>query len=128
MTAPRILLAEDDAISTQVAVAFLEKAGCTCAAFPDGPSALRALTAESFDLALLDMRMPGMGGPEVARRYRQWEAEQRRERLPVLALTANVLDEDRDQCAAAGMDGFITKPLGRPALMEALRTHLAAAG
>jgi CheY-like chemotaxis protein len=66
--------------------------------------------------------MPGSDGIEAARRIRAAESERTARRTPIIALTANALDEDRDACLAAGMDGFLTKPLDRERLMNALAT------
>jgi CheY-like chemotaxis protein len=66
--------------------------------------------------------MPGVDGLEAARRIRAAEAERNDRPTPIIALTANALDEDRDGCLAAGMDGFLTKPLDRERLAAALAT------
>jgi CheY-like chemotaxis protein len=71
-----------------------------------------------FDVVLMDVQMPGMGGIAAAERIRTLEADGVRTRL--LALTANVTAQDRDACIAAGMDGFLTKPVDRERLLEAL--------
>jgi CheY-like chemotaxis protein len=73
-----------------------------------------------YDLVLMDVHMPGSDGIEAARRIRAAESERTARRTPIIALTANALDEDRDTCLAAGMDGFLTKPLDRERLMKAL--------
>ncbi len=73
---------------------------------------------EPYDLVLMDVHMPGSDGIEATRRIRA--AETNGVRTPIVALTANALDEDRDACVAAGMDGFLTKPLDRERLTTAL--------
>jgi CheY-like chemotaxis protein len=73
-----------------------------------------------YALVLMDVHMPGSDGIEAARRIRAAETERGARRTPIIALTANALDEDRDACLAAGMDGFLTKPLDREQLTAAL--------
>jgi CheY-like chemotaxis protein len=68
----------------------------------------------------MDLHMPGSDGIEAARRIRVAESERGARRTPIIALTANALDEDREACLAAGMDGFLTKPLDRERLTDAL--------
>jgi CheY-like chemotaxis protein len=75
----------------------------------------------------MDVHMPGSDGIEATRRIRAVEAERGGPRTPIIALTANAFDEDRDACSAAGMDGFLTKPLDRERLAAALATATAAA-
>jgi CheY-like chemotaxis protein len=75
---------------------------------------------DSYDLILMDMHMPGVDGLEAARRIRAAEAELDARRTPIVALTANAFAEDRDACLAAGMDGFLVKPLDRDRLAAAL--------
>ena len=89
---------------------------------------LAAATAEHpYDLLLMDLQMPGGDGVEAVRRIRTLEAERRAPRLPVFALTANAFAEDRAACLAAGMDGFLVKPLERAQLLEVLAQVSAAA-
>lgn len=115
-----VLVAEDDAISARVITRFLESEGCTVRRVRDGTAALEALREGGPGLAFLDMHMPGLGGVEVARRLREWEREQGREPLPLVALTASTADEDRRACREAGMDNFLAKPVERDALREML--------
>jgi CheY-like chemotaxis protein len=82
---------------------------------------LAARTAgTAYDRVLMDLHMPGMDGLEATRRIRAIEAEQDSARTPIVALTANASAEDRDACLAAGMDGFVVKPLDRDRLAAAL--------
>jgi CheY-like chemotaxis protein len=75
---------------------------------------------EPFSLILMDVHMPGSDGIAAARRIRAAEAEQGLARTPIIALTANALEEEREACRLAGMDGFLTKPLDRERLKAAL--------
>jgi CheY-like chemotaxis protein len=75
---------------------------------------------EPYDIVLMDLHMPGSDGIEATRRIR--EAETGGQRTPIIALTANAFEEDREACLAAGMDGFLTKPLDRDRLATALAT------
>ncbi|WP_374437966.1 PAS domain S-box protein [Inhella sp.] len=121
----RVLLVEDNAINRQVAQEMLEDIGCTVVGAEQGEQALQLLASQpAFDLVFMDMQMPVMDGLEATRRLRQ--NPQWRE-LPVLAMTANALAQDRDACLAAGMNGFLTKPIDPAALYQALRRWLPAA-
>jgi CheY-like chemotaxis protein len=106
----RILLAEDNPVNQLVAVRLLEKAGHTVVLAGDGRAALGTLERERFDLALLDVQMPELDGLEVAAAVRARE-EEAGGRLPLIALTAHAMQGDRERCLAAGMDGYLAKPL-----------------
>ncbi len=105
-----ILLADDHEINRMVAVEVLEQAGYRCHAVNDGQAALEAVQEGGFDLILMDCQMPRMDGFEATREIRKMERGQGR-RIPIIALTANALKGDREECLAAGMDGYISKPL-----------------
>jgi CheY-like chemotaxis protein len=75
-----------------------------------------------YQLVLMDVHMPGSDGIEAARRIRAAERERSCGRTPIIALSANMLEQDRDDCLSAGMDGFLTKPLDRERLASALAT------
>ncbi len=120
-----ILVAEDNDINALLARALLGKLGHRPAVASTGAAAveswLSARTAGApYDLVLMDIHMPGMDGIEATRRIRAAEAERGGTRTRIIALTANVMAEDRDSCLAAGMDGFLTKPLDRERLLEML--------
>ena len=101
-----LLVAEDDPVNALIARKCLENLGISVTLVTDGKSAVEALTVQEFDAALLDQRMPGLDGPDVAR-----EARRQGLRLPLIALTANASEADRKFCLDAGMDEFLSKPL-----------------
>jgi CheY-like chemotaxis protein len=85
-----------------------------------GEAALEQLRRNHFDCVLMDMRMPGLDGLEATRR---WRAEETGMRLPIIALTANASEADRQRCIAAGMDGFLTKPVDSERLLSTLARY-----
>jgi len=78
----------------------------------------------AFDAILMDLQMPVQDGYQATAEIRQWEVAQQRPRLPILALTADAFEEDRQHCAAIGMDDFLTKPIAQNALEAALTRWL----
>ena len=105
----RILLAEDNVIAGKVVRTLLEKQGCEVTLVSDGEQALSRARAETFALALIDVRMPKLDGIELTRAYRS--SEEPGERLPIVALTANASEDVKTQCLEAGMDDFLGKPV-----------------
>jgi CheY-like chemotaxis protein len=87
-----------------------------------GEAALETLRQDPFDLILMDCQMPGMDGYQTAAEIRRREAGRRR--TPIVAMTANNVDGDRERCAAAGMDDYISKPFRMAALERTLRRWL----
>jgi len=114
-----ILLAEDNLINQQLAVMWLQKMGHQVFVCGDGLQALQMLGEQHCDLVLMDMQMPGMGGIEATRAIRQLE-QGSNQHIPIVALTANVMEGDRDTCLAAGMDDFISKPISWEKLFSAI--------
>jgi CheY-like chemotaxis protein len=114
-----ILVAEDDRASQLVVGRMLEKAGHRVDIVSDGRAAVNAVSGTAYDLMLLDCRMPEMDGFDATRAIRAAEDGTRRH-LPIIALTANAMPEDREECLAVGMDDYLTKPLSKQALLEAL--------
>ena len=114
----RILLAEDNSVNQRVGLLMLERMGYQADVAGNGAEALEALRRQAYDLILMDIQMPELDGLEATRRIR---AEFPRERQPrIVAMTANVLREQRDACRAAGMDDFVQKPVGLAELRAAL--------
>jgi len=106
-----VLLVEDTPANTVIATAFLKRLGHTSRHAANGQLALQALSEEAFDLVLMDVEMPVMDGLEATRRLRGGEAGEKNRATPVLAMTAHALATFRDQCAEAGMNGFVPKPV-----------------
>jgi len=110
----RILLVEDNPVNQLVAKGMLAKLGCQVELATQGVEALARLEEEAFDLVLMDCNMPVMDGYEATRRIRErghWPG------LPIVALTANAMPEERDRCRAAGMDDYLAKPFRREDLL-----------
>ena len=106
----RILLAEDGAINQQVAVRLLEERGHSVVVVDNGRTAVEQVTAQSFDVVLMDVQMPEMDGIEATAAIRQGEA-QTGGHVPIIAMTAHAMKGDRDRFLAAGMDGYVAKPV-----------------
>ena len=116
----RVLLAEDNAINRQLALRQLEKLGIAPRMVQNGREALDAVRAEDFDLILMDCQMPEMDGFEATRAIRKRESSTGKH-TPIIAMTANALSHNRDECLAAGMDDYITKPVALAELRSALQ-------
>jgi signal transduction histidine kinase/CheY-like chemotaxis protein/HPt (histidine-containing phosphotransfer) domain-containing protein len=113
----RVLLVEDNAINQQVASELLESVGVVVTVADNGRKAVEAVEQQSFDLVLMDIQMPEMDGYEATRTIRQYYTE---EALPILAMSANVMQSDRDQAREAGMNDHIGKPIVVQLLYEKL--------
>jgi signal transduction histidine kinase/ActR/RegA family two-component response regulator len=116
----RVLLAEDNRVNVLVATTLLEQYGCTVDVAENGLRAISLAAGNVYDLVMMDVQMPICDGLEATRAIRQAEGRSEGARLPIYALTANVMSEDRQECEAAGMDGFLSKPIRRGELEEAL--------
>jgi signal transduction histidine kinase/CheY-like chemotaxis protein/HPt (histidine-containing phosphotransfer) domain-containing protein len=122
----RILLAEDNEINTLLACTILEEAGFSVRCAVNGVEALDAVEREAFDLVLMDVQMPEMDGLQATRAIRQLSGPSAR--TPIVAMTANAMRSDQDNCLAAGMDDFISKPIEPDSFLAMVERHIKAGG
>jgi signal transduction histidine kinase/DNA-binding response OmpR family regulator len=116
-----VLVAEDNAVNRVLVMCMLERLGHRPTVVEDGQAAVECLLAHRFDVVLMDVQMPVMDGLEATRRIRELEHAGRLPRVPIIALTANVLPEDCAQYLASGMDAHLPKPLPLERLAEELQ-------
>jgi len=112
-----ILVAEDNVVNQRVALRVLEKAGHRVVVANNGAEALKALDQRDFDLVLMDVQMPEMGGFEATARIRERERRSGAH-LPIIAMTAHAMTDDRERCLEAGLDDYISKPIRASDLIE----------
>ena len=118
----RVLLAEDNPINQLLARTLLERAGCIVEVAGNGREACIAFEGHAFDIVLMDCQMPEVDGLEATRRIRALErARGDGLRVPIIAVTANAMPEDRDACLACGMDDFVSKPFRLDRLLATMR-------
>jgi CheY-like chemotaxis protein len=115
----RVLLADDNVVNQRVAEGLLTRRGHHVTVVSNGREALMALDREHFDLVLMDVQMPELGGFETTAAIRASE-RLTGGRIPILAMTAHALNGDRERCLAAGMDGYLSKPIEARALYAAV--------
>ena len=113
----RLLVVEDNKVNQEVALGILENLGYRAEVAADGRSALRALAQQDYDLVLMDCQLPEMDGYEASRQIRQRDTAVRNRDVPIIATTAHAMAGDREKCIAAGMNGYIAKPL-KPDVLE----------
>jgi two-component system sensor histidine kinase/response regulator len=115
----QILLAEDNRVNQAVAVRLLEKRGYVVTVAGDGLAVLSAIEKQAFDLVLMDVQMPEMNGLQATAAIRARE-QLGGSHLPIVAMTANAFKEDEERCIAAGMDGYVSKPIRSADLFAAI--------
>jgi CheY-like chemotaxis protein len=118
-----VLLVEDNAVNQTVARRMLESLGHSVHIANNGIEAIAAVQQHSFELVLMDCQMPEMDGLEATRRIRAMH--EGRQRLPIVAMTANVSTQDREACIESGMDGFLAKPVRLAELARVLQSYVA---
>ena len=122
----RLLLVEDNSINQRVALAILSRLGYRADAVANGREAVTALCRAPYDLVLMDCQMPEMDGYEATRAVRASGSPVLNPAIPIIAMTANAMQGDRERCLESGMDDYLTKPIGTKALAECLARHLSA--
>jgi CheY-like chemotaxis protein len=114
----RILLAEDNVVNQKLALRLLQQMGYRADVASNGIEAIESIERQTYDLVLMDVQMPEMDGLEASRRITAKYKPGERPRI--VAMTANAMQGDREECLAAGMDDYVTKPIRVDALVEAL--------
>jgi CheY-like chemotaxis protein len=114
----RVLVAEDNLINQKVTVHLLKKMGCLADVVGDGAAALEALRLARYDLVFMDCQMPVMDGYAATGKIRSLEGEART--TPIIAMTANAMEGDRERCLAAGMDDYVSKPVSSDEIRRVL--------
>ena len=117
----RALVVDDHSVNQLLATRLLQLLGFAVEVAEDGEQAVRAVKAGWFDVVLMDIQMPRMDGWQATHHIRQWELEQRKARVPIIALSAHASAADREHAIAVGMDGYLSKPLTTEALQAGLR-------
>jgi CheY-like chemotaxis protein len=118
----RILLAEDNAVNRMLAARLIEKRGHMASVVSSGREALAALEKARFDVILMDVQMPEMDGFEATAEIRKRENATGRH-TPIIAMTAYAMRGDRERCPAAGMDGYVSKPIRADVLFREIDAH-----
>ncbi len=125
----KVLLAEDMPVNQLVARGMLARHGLEVVCVEDGQAAVDAIcSGAAFDLVLMDCQMPELGGIDATRIIREWEQHEQRPAIPIIALTAGAFEEDREQCLAAGMNDFLSKPIVADILLAAVQRWLPTPG
>lgn len=118
----KILLVEDYFMNQEVTKEILEIMGCEVDVSEEGYNALEKACSNDYDFIIMDLQIPGIDGLEVTRRIR---SEKQGVQPIIVAVTANALDGDREKCIKAGMDDYLSKPMGADKLEEVLRKYFA---
>lgn len=120
-----ILLVEDNILNQKVVSFNLKKYDYTVTAVRNGTEALEAVRAENYDLILMDLMLPGMNGYEITQEIRKHEKEKGVENeVPIIAITANTLDNDREKCLEIGMNEYLSKPFTAEQLIDKIRIFI----
>jgi two-component system sensor histidine kinase/response regulator len=122
---PRILVVEDNPINLEVAVGMLESLGCGAETANNGRTAIEAMNGGNYDAVLMDCQMPVMDGLTATAEIRRRELGTGKPRVPIIAVTANAMEGERERCVAAGMDDFLSKPFTQQQLALLLKRWLA---
>ena len=122
-----ILLADDERINRILAAGLLKQQGWRVSEVENGRQALEAMTGNNFDLVLMDLEMPEIDGLEVTRRFREQEIATGNH-LPIIAITAHAITGYREQCLAAGMDDYLSKPFELDKLLRMIARLVPEAG
>ncbi len=125
LSGARVLLVEDNELNQDVALEVLRGGGCIVAVASNGEDALRMVQEERFDIVLMDLQMPRMDGITATAEIRKNPSLNS---MPVIAMTANVMKEDRDRCLAAGMNDFIAKPIDPDEMFSVMRRYYSGTG
>jgi PAS domain S-box-containing protein len=120
----RVLLVDDDPTNRTIGAKLLERFNCRPTCVSGGQEAIELLASEQFDLVFMDCQMPGMDGLEATRRIREGAAGKQNASIPVIAMTARAMKGDREQCLAAGMNDYLSKPVDRAELGRAVKRWL----
>lgn len=120
----RVLLVEDNVVNQMVAAKMLEKFGISCDKAADGVQAVQKITNESFDLIFMDCQMPKMDGYEATSQIREYQKRTGTKHTPMVALTANAMEEDEQRCLDAGMDDYLCKPIESESMGRTLKRWL----
>ena len=118
----KILLIEDNLLNQKVVIFYLQKMNYSITATANGNEAIKMVKNENFDLILMDIMLPEKNGYEITGEIRQFEKEKGVDKaVPIIALTANTYDNDRDKCLKAGMNEYLEKPFTSQQLIEMIQ-------
>lgn len=121
----QILLVEDNLLNQKVVTFNLKKQNYHVTAVTNGNEAILKFKEQKYDLILMDIMLPEMDGYEITSRIRQIEKEMNiQERVPIIAITANALDNDKEKCIQSGMDDYLSKPFTSAELADIIHKHL----
>ncbi|NKB32912.1 MAG: response regulator [Pseudomonadales bacterium] len=123
----KVLLVEDNVVNQMVAARMLKKFGIICDKAEDGLQALQKITEENFDLIFMDCQMPRMDGFEATTQIREYQKKTGAKHTPIVALTANAMEEDEQRCLSAGMDDYLAKPIESETMGRTLKRWLGTA-